>query len=412
MGRGLLLGPRVSRPDVGNEHMSDCIELNSANHHIVAKQHMANNPTSAALTSVVRDVVGLHASSARTPYLSLLARVPDFKKEQLQQSLYQGHSLARIRCVRKTIYVHCADNLPVLHAATGATVAKASENYMVYRGVSLADYEILSERILRMLAGGPLTAAQIKEGLATDLDVSAVLYHMCDSGLLLRDRPVGGWLDKQYHYCLLSDAYPGLDLQAMSERDAIAALVRDYIAAFGPVTDADIVWWTGLGKIRVRSALRSLRSDLIDIKICGQSDRYHMLKGDLEALRDQQSVVTPNVNLLPASDGYLMGYADRSRFLDPKYRERVMDRSGNVTNVVLVDGQILGVWDVTEETVPSVKVHMFEFVQHLAGEKIYAQAKRAGEFICGREVRFRQCDKMEPLASRPAGAFMAPLADC
>jgi hypothetical protein len=198
----------------------------------------------------------------------------------------------------------------------------------------------------------------------------------------------------------------------LDEREAIAALVRDYIAAFGPVTDADVVWWTGLGKIRVRSALRSLRSELINVRICGQSDSYYMLKDDLSALRNLQSVARPNVNLLPALDGYLMGYADRSRFLDPKYRERVMDRSGNITNVVMVDGQILGVWDVADETVPSVKVHMFEFVQHLAGEKIYAQAKEAGEFICGREVRFRQCDKMEPLESQPAGAFMAPLTSC
>lgn len=390
----------------------DCIELNSVNHYLLAKQHLANSPSSAALTSVVRDVVGLHASISKTPYLSFLARMPGFKKEHLQKALYEDHSLAKIRCVRKALHVHCAENLPVLHAATGATVAKASENYMIYRGVSLADYEILSERILKILAGASLTAAQIKGVLATDLDVSAVLYYMCDSGLLLRDSPVGGWLDKQYRYSLFSEIYPGLDLDALDEKDAIATLVRDYIAAFGPVTDADIVWWTGLGKIRMRSALRSLRPELIDIRICGQPDRYHMLGSDLDALRELQSAVTPNVNLLPASDGYLMGYANRSRFLDPKYQDRIMDRSGNVTNVVLVDGQILGVWDVADETVPSAKVHMFEFVQHLAGEKIYAQAKSAGAFICGREVRFRQCDKMEPIVSRPAGAFMAPLADC
>jgi len=392
--------------------MMDCIELNSVNHYVVAKQHLANSPASAALTSVVRDVAGLHASNTKTPYLSLLARVPGFKKEQLHNAIYQGHSLAKIRCVRKTLYVHCAENLPLLYAATGSTVAKASENYMIYRGVSLADYEVLSERILRMLAGSSLTAAQIKDELVTDLDISAVLYYMCDCGLLVRDSPVAGWLDKQHRYSLFSEVYPSLNLAALDERDAVAALVREYIAAFGPVTDADIVWWTGLGKIRVRSALRSLRSELIDVRICGQSDRYHMLEDHLGALRDLQSGGSPNVNLLPALDGYVMGYTDRSRFLDPKYRDRVMDKSGNITNVVMVDGQILGVWDVADETSPSVKVHMFEFVQHLAGEKIYAQAKEAGEFICGREVRFRQCDKMEPLESRPAGAFMAPLSGC
>jgi hypothetical protein len=394
------------------DHMMDCIELNSINQYILAKQHLAENPSSVSVTAVVRDVVGLHATNARTPYLSLLARVPNFKKEQLQAALYDEHSLARIRCVRKTIYVQCADGLPTIYAATGKVAAKASENFMVYRGVSMADYEILSDQIIELLAGKSLTAAEIKQALSSEQDISAVLYYMCDSGLLLRGSPVGGWLDKQHHYCLFADVYPGMDLEAMSEKDAVAKLVRDYIAGFGPVSGDDIVWWTGLGKIRMRSALRSLRNELVDVHICGLPDTYHMLKDNLDALRELQAESTPSVSLLPALDGYLMGYADRSRFLDPKYRDRVLDRSGNVTNAILVDGQIMGVWDVGDEAVPTVKIHMFEFVQQLAGERIYAQAKQIGEFIYNSEVRFRQCDKMEPLESRTAGAFMSPLADC
>jgi hypothetical protein len=392
--------------------MMDCIELNTVNHYVLAKQHLADSPISAAMTSVVRDAVGLHASDSRTPYLSLLARVPDFEKEDLEKALYEGHSLAKIRCMRKTIYVHGAESFPAVYAATGASVAKASENYMIYRGVSLYDYEAVSEKILKMLAGNPLTARQLKSNLATDMDISAVLYYMCDTGLLLRDRPPAGWLDKQHRYSVLSEVYPGMDLQALSEKDGVALLVRDYIAAFGPVTDADIAWWSGLGKIRVRSALRSLRDELLEVRICGRPETYRMLREDLESLRDMQSYGQPNVNLLPASDGYVMGYADRSRFLEPKHGDRVIDNSGNVTNTVLVDGQILGVWDVEDTDVPTVKVHMFEFVQHLAGEKIYAQAKRLGSFVCGRDVRFRQCDKMEPLDSRSAGSFKSPLSDC
>lgn len=392
--------------------MIDCIELNTANHYVLAKQHLVDSPISAAMTSVVRDVVGLHATGSRTPYVSLLARVPNFEKEDLEEALYESHSLAKIRCVRKTIHIHSAENLPIVYAATGGNVAKASENYMIYRGVSLAEYEPLSERILRMLAGNPLTAAQIKTNLVTDLDISAVLYYMCDSGLLIRGRPPGGWLDKHHRYSIFSEVYPNIDLGALSEKDAIVNLVRDYISAFGPVTDADIVWWSGLGRIRVRSALRSLRDSLVAVRICGRSDAYHMLRQDYEALHDMQTLGQPSVSLLPASDGYVMGYADRDRFLEPKYRERAIDGYGNVTNTVMVDGQILGVWDIEEEDVPTVKVHMFEFVQHMAGEKIYAQAKQVGRFICDRDVRFRQCDKMEPLAAGPAGRFMSPLATC
>ena len=196
--------------------MTDCIELNTVNHYVLAKQHLANNPMSVAMTSIVRDVAGLHAASSITPYLSLLARVPDFHKEQLQAALYKGHSLANIRCVRKAIYVHCAENVPMLYAATGGAVAKASENFMIYRGVSLAEYEPLSERIVKLLASGPLTAGQIEQALATELDISAVLQYMCDSGLLLRDQPTGDWQDQHYRYSVLSDVFPGMNLEARS----------------------------------------------------------------------------------------------------------------------------------------------------------------------------------------------------
>jgi len=392
--------------------MMDCIELNTVNQHVLVKQHLANNPITVAMNAVVRDVAGLHGTSSKTPYLSLLARMPDFAREELQDALFDTHALAKIRCMRKTIYVHSADRLPVLFAATSGIVSKASENFMIYRGVSLEDYETLSERILRLLAGNPLTAAQIKAALATDVDISSVLYYMCDSGLLLRDRPAGGWLDKHHCYSILAEVYPDMDLNAFSEKDAVAILVKDYISAFGPVTDADIVWWSGLGKIRVRSALRALRDDLVEVRICGRSESYQLLRQDLETLQDRQALVQPNVNLVPANDGFLMGYADRTRFLELKYWPYVVDKSGNVTNVVMVDGKILGVWDYDDSDVPTVKVHMFEFVQQLAGEKIYARAKRIGKFMCGQEVRFRQCDKMESLDKRPAGAFMSPLSAC
>jgi hypothetical protein len=408
----LMPGPKVSRADDGYRQMTDCIELNTANYHVLAKQHLANSPTNVAITSVVRDVAGLHAGDVKTPYLSLVARLPGFEKEQLQEALYAEHSLAKVRSVRRELYVHCVENLPRIFAATGAAAAKASENYMVYRGVSMAEYELLSERVLNTLSDNELTAAQIKQDLSTNKDISAVLEYMSDKGLLLRVASSDDWLEEQPRYSLLSEVHPKAVSGELNEKDEMAALVRDYISAFGPVSSADIVWWTGLGKIRVRSALRTLRGQLVDVRICGSPDVYHMLQDDLRALSDLQSIVKPNVNLLPADDGFLLGYADQSRFIDPKYRDRVVDSSGNITNVVLVDGQILGVWDFEEANVPTVKVHMFDFVQHLAGEKVFAQAKRLGEFMSGKDVRFRQCDKMEPLNKRPPGSYLSPLAGC
>ena len=34
-------------------------------------------------------------------------------------------------------------------------------------------------------------------------------------------------------------------------------------------------------------------------------------------------------------DPYLMGYKDRERYLDPRFKDFVFDRSGNVTNTIV-----------------------------------------------------------------------------
>ncbi len=56
----------------------------------------------------------------------------------------------------------------------------------------------------------------------------------------------------------------------------------------------------------------------------------------------------PTVALLPGLDPLTMGYRQRDRLLDPRQRDLVYDRGGNATSSVLVDGVIVGVWDVSD----------------------------------------------------------------
>ena len=74
----------------------------------------------------------------------------------------------------------------------------------------------------------------------------------------MRGRPAGSWKDKRHRYQLFDDVFPDVNLNSLDERAAIVKLVRYYLASFGPVTINDIAWWTGLGKIRIRAAFRSL----------------------------------------------------------------------------------------------------------------------------------------------------------
>ena len=389
--------------------MTERFDLRSINHFVLNKQHLAGSNAESQLSQVVLDVGGLQANDAVTPYLSLAARLPDFEPADLDEQLYREPALARIRCVRKTIYVHNEKILPVMFGATSSKVIKASEHFMIYRGVPLSEYKVLSDSILKLLKQRRLTAAEIKESLATDFDVPAVLYFMCDQGLLVRSEPQSGWQNRDYRYAIFSEVFPDIELGALEEREAILMLVRHYLEAFGPASLNDTIWWTGLGKIRARSALRTLGDEVLEIRMAETNEPLLLLANELEQLRASIPSQSQTISILPGLDSYIMGYCDRQRYVDDQLYEYCLDNSGNSTNLVLVNGRAAGVWDFSMGEDAEFKLHLFDYQMAATGDLIRNRARQLGKLLTGQDVRVHQIEKMLPLSKQPAGAFASPL---
>jgi hypothetical protein len=388
------------------------ISIERVNRFVLSKHHLATGNRTNDLVQVVDDVVGLHATNSTTPYLSLFARMQAFKKEALDKALYVNHRLGKIRCVRSTIYVHTQEWLPIFHAATAGKVGALSGKYLKNRGVTKGQYDAMVEGILDMLAAKEMTAAEIRQELSSDLDIPALLYLMCDQGLLVRGEPVSGWKDKRVRYARFRDYFPDLELGKESEARAMVAVVKQYVRSFGPVSEDDIVWWTGFGRRHVRWALEQIETEIVALAIEGINLNYILLHSDLERLTTMEYPDVPIVNTLPCLDSYLMGFKNRARYLGKEHTNWVFDRSGNATSVILVDGKVVGVWDSEDRTPPVVKVLLFQGVNRNVRDMIHAEALRTGRFIADREVELKVCETMIPLPDRPAGSMMAPLKGC
>lgn len=89
----------------------------------------------------------------------------------------------------------------------------------------------------------------------------------------------------------------------------------------------------------------------------------------------------------------------------------MFDRSGNATSTILLDGRVVGVWDLEEEEL-TVKIHLFKKVENNLLTEIYSKAEEIGKFINGEEVKIIKCNSMTPLTRRTAGGFMSPLKNC
>ena len=256
-----------------------------------------------------------------------------------------------------------------------------------------------------------MTAKDVKNALKTELNISAIVNLMCDQGLLIRGKSRNGWKSNIHTYYLFDDYFPDIDLNAVDEVKARKFLVKQYLASFGPVTENDIVWWTGFLKGEVRKILESLRDQITQIEISSMKGLYLMLSSDLKSL---QSVKSRKycVNLLPSLDPYLMGYKDRERYLNSKNYDYVLDRSGNATSAILLNGEVVGVWDIAEEPEPKIKLFLFEEVEERVLNDIYIMAEKIGKFIADSNVQIKECDSMVPLTRRTAGAVMSPLKGC
>jgi len=302
--------------------------------------------------------------------------------------------------------------IPIAYAATKESWEKLSMRYAEFRGFSSEEYEKFSNSILDILKDREMTASEIKKLLKTQLDVSAILYFMCDQGLLTRSRPKKGWKDKNHRYSLFHDYFSDINLNEVSETEAITLLVQQYLSSFGPATENDIAWWTGLSKTKVRETLNNLKEQIVRVKISNLKGDFILLHSDENLIKNTSFPKRRTVNLLPSLDPYLMGYKERERYLHHKHYDKVFDRSGNATSTILLDGRVVGVWDFTEDAEPTVKIFLFEEAEGSVLREIYLKAQKIGKFIAEKEVQIKECNSMVPLTHRTAGAVMSPLKGC
>ncbi|MEK8227697.1 crosslink repair DNA glycosylase YcaQ family protein [Oerskovia sp. M15] len=65
---------------------------------------------------VVDRLVALHATDAPSVYLSVLARVPQLRLDDVRAAMYEQRSLVRVLAMRRTLFVVARDMVPVVHA--------------------------------------------------------------------------------------------------------------------------------------------------------------------------------------------------------------------------------------------------------------------------------------------------------
>ncbi|WP_411821655.1 winged helix DNA-binding domain-containing protein [Leptospira sp. 'Mane'] len=166
---------------------------------------------------------------------------------------------------------------------------------------------------------------------------SFILYNAALKQILCLGKDQG----KQETYTLLSDWVE--KPKPISREKALGELAKRYFTSRGPASLEDFIWWSGLtsteAKLGLELAKPHLRNEIV-------SDQKYWMSGKENEISKNRE--TDEFKFLAGFDEYIIGYTDRSLFLDPKYSKLVIQKNAIFKPTILKAGKVVGTWNKTE----------------------------------------------------------------
>ncbi|SEG33466.1 Winged helix DNA-binding domain-containing protein [Actinacidiphila yanglinensis] len=324
---------------------------------LAVRHRLAAGRAAATCEEVVDALAVLHATDPATVFLTVGARLADpaAVTARMEAALYgPASTLTRMLAMRRTMFVVPREAAPDVFAAAGQQIAarerKKLLQYLAEGGgwdekwLAAAEAEVeaalaelgdssgaeLSRHVARLRE--KVTVARGKPYETTQNVASRIIRTMAAEGRIERRRPAGSWMSGQFRW---ARAEP---LPARPVPQARAAVVRAWLAAYGPGTAADLKWWTGWGLGEVGKALDAVGAETVRLEESGEG---FVLPGDSDGATAEDA---PAAVLLPGLDPTPMGWQRREWFLPEEHRAALFDGTGNVGPTVWWGGEVIGGW--------------------------------------------------------------------
>lgn len=162
----------------------------------------------------------------------------------------------------------------------------------------------------------------------------------------------GPLIGKKNTYALFDDRVG--TYRKLTRADGLRNLALRYFTSRGPATSLDFMTWSGLPKKEVDQATELVRDDLIQERM--GSTAYWLKDTGAYAPNSAERMY-----LLPAFDEYTIGYKDRSAVLAAKHKSAVMSSNGILWPVIVINGQVMGLWKRTVSKKGQVLVELNYF---------------------------------------------------
>lgn len=290
------------------------------------------------LPDAVTRVGGLQAQEARPPFLALWNRVQRFSAADLLAAA-RAREVVRVSLHRGTLHLVAKRAYPTWRAALAPELEARSKGLGARtKGV---DLEATRQAGIELLRGRPMRFGELRPQLSerfpgNDVHALGVTVRLGVPLVLVPDGSTWGW-PADSAFGLADEWIPWEDVPLDRARQE---LVLAHLVAFGPARAADVTAWSGL-----RGVQQVL--DTLSGRIMVLADEDGRRLYDLpESPRPPEDVPAPP-RLLGEWDTVLLGLADHSRVVDPDVRARLMTSNGRLRNSFMVDGRVVGGWQLS-----------------------------------------------------------------
>jgi Winged helix DNA-binding domain len=304
------------------------------NRSLLARQLLLDRAT-LSIPAALSRMAGIQNQYAPNAYLRLWSCLEGFRRDDLTRA----YEVVQGTLMRGTIHSVARDDYRLFLGAIqrtqrewGARATKAPP--MLDRSAALA-------RARAALVTGPMKrpalAALLRE------EHQAVRQSVDTDLAILRVPPSGTWERRRADLCALADDVIGRG--EVPEEVALPALVRRYLAAFGPASMTDVASFVGMTVTPIKAVVATL--DLHRFRAEDGSDLLDVEDG----LLPDPDTPAP-VRFLPTWDAILLVHARRTQVLPEAYRPLVFHTKMPPSYpTFLVDGQVAGTWRHEEDEI-------------------------------------------------------------
>ena len=304
------------------------------------RRHHLLDQSAKNLVTICRDVCGVQAQIMSAAQLQLWARNHAITSAAVDDALLNSRSLVKTSLMRQTLHLVPADEFPLYIAAQKKTRVGTVLTRMAKFKITREEAEGLTALILDFLNAGP--APRIAIAAAVRSKVSKRIHRWMEESWSMVRLPIaqgqicyGPGEGNQATFIRTDHWLPAL--RPMDELAAQKELFRKYLRAYGPATVKDFAHWSLVSMAEVK-ALRPL----LDAEIA-EHNGLLLLREDMKTLQSASPELN-SVHLLPYFDVYLLAHRFKEHFLKAQFYKRVYRNQGWISPVVLINGEIAGVW--------------------------------------------------------------------